>query len=63
LDEAVLRKIRRAEETAKRDIADTSDVEIDVDHSVVAGSSREVKLEKRGGRGRPRRMVEPVDDD
>ncbi|SPQ23190.1 ea4b001e-6d9f-432d-9a22-0313b30fdd3f [Thermothielavioides terrestris] len=62
LDEVVLRKVKRAEQAARRGEADTSDIEPeeeDVDSSVVIGPSTQLKKE----RDRSRRRMEEIDDD
>jgi hypothetical protein len=53
LDEVVLRKIKRADQAARRGVDDTSDIEAEEDgnSSVIIGRSTNIKKERR-----PRRM-------
>ncbi|KAL2018276.1 hypothetical protein VTK56DRAFT_1030 [Thermocarpiscus australiensis] len=61
LDEVILRKVKRAEQAARRGVDDTSDIEEDADgdSSLIVGRSTKIKKE----RDRPRRQLEDIDDD
>ncbi|KAK3316164.1 zinc-finger of the MIZ type in Nse subunit-domain-containing protein [Apodospora peruviana] len=60
-DPVMMRRVRRAEKEAQRNVDDTSDIEPDgeADESLLVGSSANLKREK----GRPRRRHEEIKDE